>query len=132
MPEPALGLTAQTMQTGRSERAFRFSHYWGEIVKGRSNCADETGTSKVTSCPGCGCGKVGVTSERENSDPLPLEANQMSRFFGWAKQLATDDAGGEVFEYAIVAGLISIAAITVIGTFGSKVLARWNSVNSSM
>jgi Flp pilus assembly pilin Flp len=56
----------------------------------------------------------------------------MSRFFELAKQLGNDDRGGEVFEYAIVAGLISIAAITVIGAFGSKVLARWNSVNSSM
>ena len=46
--------------------------------------------------------------------------------------LASDDAGGEVIEYAIVAGLISIAAITVIAAFGTKVLARWNSVNSSM
>jgi Flp pilus assembly pilin Flp len=43
-----------------------------------------------------------------------------------------DESGGEVFEYAIVAGLISICAITVIGAFGTKVLARWNSVNSSM
>ncbi|HEX4053069.1 MAG TPA: hypothetical protein VHX86_02280 [Tepidisphaeraceae bacterium] len=43
-----------------------------------------------------------------------------------------DDTGGEVFEYAIVAGLISICAIAVIGSFGVKVLARWNSVNSSM
>ena len=43
-----------------------------------------------------------------------------------------DETGGEVMEYAIVAGLISIAAIVVIGSFGVKVLARWNSVNSSM
>jgi Flp pilus assembly pilin Flp len=71
-------------------------------------------------------------SGRDNPDPLPLEANQMSRFFGWAKSFVKDETGGEVFEYAIVAGLISIAAITVIGAFGSKVLARWNSVNSSM
>jgi Flp pilus assembly pilin Flp len=41
--------------------------------------------------------------------------------------LASDDAGGEVIEYAIVLGLISI-----VGTVGTKVLARWNSVNSSM
>jgi pilus assembly protein Flp/PilA len=49
-----------------------------------------------------------------------------------AKRLFRDDCGGEVFEYAIVAGLISVAAIAVIGSFGTKVLARWNSVNSSM
>ncbi len=43
-----------------------------------------------------------------------------------------DDRGGEVIEYALVAGLISVVAIAVIGAFGTKVLARWNSVNSSM
>jgi Flp pilus assembly pilin Flp len=46
--------------------------------------------------------------------------------------LIHDDTGGEVIEYAIVAGLISIAAIAVIGSFGAKVFARWNSINSSM
>ena len=56
----------------------------------------------------------------------------MSRVIWSLANLANDDAGGEVFEYAIVAGLISIAALTIIGTFGTKVLARWNSVNSSL
>jgi pilus assembly protein Flp/PilA len=48
------------------------------------------------------------------------------------RALLNDETGGEVIEYAIVAGLISVAAITVIGAFGVKVLARWNSINSSM
>jgi Flp pilus assembly pilin Flp len=56
----------------------------------------------------------------------------MSGKYQFLRSLLADETGGEVFEYAIVAGLISIAAITVIGTFGTKVLARWNSVNSSM
>ena len=47
-------------------------------------------------------------------------------------KLARDERGGEVLEYALVAGLIVIAAIAVIGSVGTKVLARWNSVNSSM
>ena len=55
-----------------------------------------------------------------------LRANQFLHTF------LSDETGGEVMEYAIVAGLISIAAIAVIGSFGVKVLARWNSVNSSM
>jgi Flp pilus assembly pilin Flp len=46
--------------------------------------------------------------------------------------LARDERGGEVLEYALVAGLIVIAAIAVIGSVGTKVLARWNSLNSSM
>ena len=43
-----------------------------------------------------------------------------------------DESGGEVLEYALVAGLIVVAAIAVIGKVGGKVLARWNSLNSSM
>jgi Flp pilus assembly pilin Flp len=46
--------------------------------------------------------------------------------------LAADESGGEVLEYALVAGLIVIAAIAVIGSVGTKVLARWNSVNSKI
>jgi Flp pilus assembly pilin Flp len=32
----------------------------------------------------------------------------------------------------LIAGLILVAAIAVIGAVGTKVLARWNSVNSSL
>ena len=49
-----------------------------------------------------------------------------------ASRLLADDAGGEVIEYALIAGLISVAAIAVIASYGTKVLARWSSVNSSM
>jgi Flp pilus assembly pilin Flp len=48
------------------------------------------------------------------------------------QRLVHDDSGGEVLEYALVAGLIVVAAIAVIGKVGGKVLARWNSLNSSM
>jgi len=43
-----------------------------------------------------------------------------------------DDTGGEVIEYALILGLILVTAIVVIGAVGTKVLARWTSVNSSM
>ncbi len=46
--------------------------------------------------------------------------------------LFCDDSGGEVMEYALVLGLISVVAIAVIGSFGTKALARWTSVNSKM
>jgi len=53
---------------------------------------------------------------------------------GWIvksfKRLLRDESGGEVLEYALVAGLIVIAAISVIGQVGSKVLAKWTSLNS--
>ncbi|GIW77179.1 MAG: hypothetical protein KatS3mg104_2242 [Phycisphaerae bacterium] len=43
-----------------------------------------------------------------------------------------DETGGEVIEYALILGLIAVACITVIGAFGTKVVARWTSVRSSM
>ena len=48
------------------------------------------------------------------------------------RKLMRDDSGGEVLEYALIAGLIVVAAIAVIGAVGTKVLARWNSVDSGM
>ena len=48
------------------------------------------------------------------------------------KKLVRDENGGEVLEYALITGLIVVAAIAVITTVGGKVLARWNSINSSM
>lgn len=47
-------------------------------------------------------------------------------------KLIKDENGGEVLEYALILGLIVIASITVITTVGNKVLAHWNSVNSSL
>jgi Flp pilus assembly pilin Flp len=46
--------------------------------------------------------------------------------------LAADENGAEVIEYALVLGLIVVICIVVIASFGTKVLARWGSVNSSM
>ena len=49
-----------------------------------------------------------------------------------AAKLVSDEQGGEVLEYALIAGLIVVAAIAIIGSVGTKVLARWTSLNSSM
>ena len=46
--------------------------------------------------------------------------------------LVRDEQGGEVLEYALIAGLIVVAAIAVITSVGTKVLARWTSLNSSL
>jgi len=43
-----------------------------------------------------------------------------------------DEQGGEVLEYALIVGLIVVAAIAAITSVGTKVLAKWNSLNSSM
>jgi Flp pilus assembly pilin Flp len=48
------------------------------------------------------------------------------------KRLLKDETGGEVLEYALIAGLIVVACIAVIGKVGVKALARWGSLNSSM
>ena len=46
--------------------------------------------------------------------------------------LVCDESGGEVIEYALIAGLIVIATIATVYAVGTKVLARWTSVNSSL
>jgi Flp pilus assembly pilin Flp len=48
------------------------------------------------------------------------------------RRLVRDERGGEVIEYALILGLIIVVAIGVITTVGGKVLARWQSVDSSM
>ena len=48
------------------------------------------------------------------------------------KKLVRDESGGEVLEYALIAGLIIVAAIAAITSVGSKVLARWTSLNASV
>lgn len=47
-------------------------------------------------------------------------------------RLLRDESGGEVLEYALVVGLIVVAAIGMIKSVGTKVLARWTSLNASM
>ena len=47
-------------------------------------------------------------------------------------KLWNDERGGEVLEYALIAGLIVVAAIAIIGSVGTKVVARWNSVDSGL
>jgi Flp pilus assembly pilin Flp len=48
------------------------------------------------------------------------------------RNLVADDRGGEVIEWAMVCGLIIIATIVTITAFGTKLLARWTSLNASM
>jgi len=46
-------------------------------------------------------------------------------------KLVRDEQGGEVLEYALIAGLIVVASIATIVAVGGKVLARWTSLSSS-
>ena len=56
----------------------------------------------------------------------------MKTVLGLVSQLARDERGGEVLEYALVAGLLVVSAIAVIGSVGTKILARWTSLDSSL
>lgn len=47
-------------------------------------------------------------------------------------QLVSDDTAGEVLEYALIAGLIVVAAIAVIGSIGTKVLAKYTGVSNGL
>lgn len=46
-------------------------------------------------------------------------------------RLGREQDGGEVLEYALIAGLIVVAAIGAIAVVGTKVLGYWNSVSGS-
>ena len=50
----------------------------------------------------------------------------------YIRKFINDEEGGEVLEYALIAGLIVVAAIAVITSVGGKVLARWTSLNGSL
>jgi Flp pilus assembly pilin Flp len=56
----------------------------------------------------------------------------MRWFICCTKKLIADESGGEVLEYALIVGLIVVAAIAAITSVGSKVHAKWTSLNASM
>ena len=45
-------------------------------------------------------------------------------------KFVADEQGGEVLEYALIAGLIVVAAMASIAAVGGKVMARWTSLNN--
>ncbi len=48
------------------------------------------------------------------------------------KKLLCDEAGGEVLEYALIAGLIVVGSVVAITSVGAKVLAKWSSLDAAM
>lgn len=56
----------------------------------------------------------------------------MTKLIRTVLNVARDEQGGEVLEYALIAGLIIVAAIATLMSVGDKVLARWTSLNSSV
>jgi Flp pilus assembly pilin Flp len=47
-------------------------------------------------------------------------------------RVVADERGGEVLEYALIAGLIVVAAIAAITSVGTAVLGRWTSAQNSL
>lgn len=47
-------------------------------------------------------------------------------------RLIRDEDGGEVLEYALIAGLIVVAAVAAITAVGSKVLGTYTSAQNSL
>jgi Flp pilus assembly pilin Flp len=68
------------------------------------------------------------------SDVLSMDEKQSDsiRLAYLIRKVALDERGGEVLEYALIAGLIVIAAMATIHAVGTKVVAKWTSLNSSM
>jgi Flp pilus assembly pilin Flp len=66
--------------------------------------------------------------KRSGSDAHP----RLSKLRAFVSRLAADESGAEILEYVLIAGLIIVGTIAVVASFGTKVMARWTSVNSSM
>jgi pilus assembly protein Flp/PilA len=47
-------------------------------------------------------------------------------WYFYVSRVFRDMQGGEVLEYAMLAGLFVVATIAVVGAVGGTVLARWN------
>ena len=56
----------------------------------------------------------------------------MNKWIGFIGRLVREEQGGEMVEYALLLGLIFLAGLSVMGSFGGKVLARWTSLSRSM
>jgi Flp pilus assembly pilin Flp len=55
----------------------------------------------------------------------------MGRWLGrLLRRVLKDRNGGHVVEYALIAGLIIVAAIAVVTSVGGRVLQRWNSLDT--
>lgn len=56
----------------------------------------------------------------------------MKGLFNKLRNVFRDEQGTETIEFALVLGLIVVVCIVIIGAVGTKVVARWTTVNSKM
>jgi Flp pilus assembly pilin Flp len=69
-----------------------------------------------------------VKSGAPNPDDGCIMRN-MSKIF---RAVLRDEQGGEIIEYALVLGLIIVAAIAIVTAVGTRVVGKWTSVNNSL
>src|SRR4029078_13459857 len=84
-------------------------------------------TSEPIKVTGSGADETGEVGSLEGAVMKSLKGLQ--RLLG---KVLRDERGGEVIEYALISGLIVVAAIAVIGSVGTKVLARWTPLDWSL
>jgi pilus assembly protein Flp/PilA len=51
---------------------------------------------------------------------------------GSIKRFANDDQGADLIEYALLAGLISLAAVTALGTVGTSITGLFTKINTKL
>lgn len=56
----------------------------------------------------------------------------MAKFVAFAKRFGSDESGQDLIEYALVAGLIGLAAVAAMGTLGSTISNGFSSVSNTL
>jgi pilus assembly protein Flp/PilA len=56
----------------------------------------------------------------------------MAGFMAFSKQFIKDESGQDLIEYALVAGLIGLAAVTAMGSLGKTISNGFNTVGTQL
>lgn len=56
----------------------------------------------------------------------------MANFLAVVKRFGSDESGQDLIEYALVAGLIGLAAVVAMGTLGNTISSGFGSVGSTL
>jgi pilus assembly protein Flp/PilA len=56
----------------------------------------------------------------------------MTGFMAFSKQFIKDESGQDLIEYALIAGLIGLAAVSAMGSLGSTISNGFNSVGTTL
>lgn len=56
----------------------------------------------------------------------------MARIVAFTKRFVNEESGQDLIEYALVAGLIGLAAVAAMGTLGNTISNGFNSVGNTV